>query len=412
MSKQRGRARHTAVIASVLLTFGAAATGLAPPAAADAVRTGQWYLAPMGITSAQAVTTGVGVRVAVIDTGVDGAADDLRGAVVAGKDFSGEGSAKGGPVNGSAHGTNVASLLAGRGHGARRLNGVLGSAPGAEVISAAVDNVSDTNIEQLIDAIRWSADQDVKVINMSVGGGRTDAELAAYRYAQSKDIVIVAASGNEGETSGSAPCGIAGVVCVGGVDKNLVRDPDSNQDEQLAVVGPYATVAGAYKSSSPREGLPVLEPVTAPNKYSGQSGTSLAAPVVAGVVALIRAKWPKLDAANVVNRLIRTATPAGSGTPNSSYGYGMVNAERALTATVPSVNKNPFGTLVSATVPESTEPASTGASTDGLPVAGPADTSSNTGLLVGIVAAALVVPGALVGIFVWRKRMRGNTTSG
>ena len=75
---------------------------------------------------------------------------------------------------------------------------------------------------------------------------------------------------------------------------------------------------------------------------------SLAAPVIAGMVALIRAKYPTMDAANVINRLIKTAKPAGGATPNDHYGYGIPNVAKALTAHVASVSQNPLGSLAPA----------------------------------------------------------------
>ena len=81
------------------------------------------------------------------------------------------------------------------------------------------------------------------------------------------------------------------------------------------------------------------------NTYFEWEGTSGAAPLVAGVVALVRAAHPELDAANVINRLIATATPTGGSVPSPIYGYGLIDAAAAVTADVPPVEANPMGDL-------------------------------------------------------------------
>lgn len=396
----RTPARPSVVCAAVLVLL-VATSVTSSPAYADDVRDGQWYLGPMGITAAQAITSGDGVKVAVVDSGVDGSVQDLRGAVTAGKDFSGKGSSNGQrPVDRAHHGTNVASLLAGRGHGSGA--GVIGVAPRAQLLSASIKTLSDTSGDQVAAAVRWSVDAGARVINLSFGGGAGAPELAAYRYAQSKDVVLVAGSGNDGSDQLEPPCSLAGVVCVGGIDRNLQHDPKSNTGRRLSIVGPYATRAGSEKTPDDLARLPAVEPALAPTLYAGVAGTSFATPVVAGTVALIRAKFPQLNAANVINRLLRTATPAGNGRPNESYGWGIVDAHRALTADVPTVKRNPLGSLVPA-VAASPQSGQSEQPTPPSLIGGAHDSGGvSTDLVVGVVLAVMVI----VFFAFLRRRMR------
>src|SRR5690554_7906274 len=132
--------RTLAVLAS--LAIAASVLVVASPASADSIRDRQYWLNQYGISSAWNTTKGAGVTVAVIDTGIDGSHPDLTGQVVAGTDVSGVGGPGGQtPVGSSSeHGTMVASLLAGHGHGNGA--GVIGVAPEAKLLAVSIDRKS------------------------------------------------------------------------------------------------------------------------------------------------------------------------------------------------------------------------------------------------------------------------------
>ncbi|WP_350226709.1 S8 family peptidase [Naasia aerilata] len=273
----------------------------AAPAHADTVRDLEYWLDDYGITDAWDVTRGAGVTVAVIDSGV---ADipELAGAVVGGTDESGEGSADGRtPVGeGEEHGTLVGTMVAGRGTAAGQ--GMVGVAPEANLLSVSVAFGSgDQDVEdQIARAVRWSVDNGADVINMSLTTNTLDWPASwddAFLYAFEHDVVVVAAAGNRGSgtVEVGAPATIPGVVAVAGLD----RDGDASFDASSQGI----TIAVA----APSEELVGITPEGTPVYWSGTSG---AAPLVAGVVALIRSAHPELDANDVINRLIRTATPA------------------------------------------------------------------------------------------------------
>lgn len=350
-----------AALASVLV--GGAPFAVVPQAHADAVRDKEYWLDNYGIRTAWNTTRGAGVTIAIIDTGVDGTVADLAGAVVGGADFSGLGSANGQtPVgsNDSSHATMVASLAAGRGTGGN--SGVLGVAPQASILSISiglgVGAVSSD--DQIAEAVTWAVDHGANVINMSLTRNTLDWPPSwdvAFLYAMQHNVVVVAAAGNRGSgtTEVGAPATMPGVLTVGGVDANGTASFDaSSQGITIGV-------------SAPSEGLVGVRPG---GGYVVWNGTSGATPIVAGIVALVRAAYPTLDANNVIQRVVATARDVGVAGADPIYGFGLVDAAAAVTAPVAPVTTNPMGDLQQwitlnrrAVVTPSPAPVSTGAPT-------------------------------------------------
>ncbi|MBT1002371.1 S8 family serine peptidase [Paenarthrobacter sp. DKR-5] len=327
--------------------------GTAPAAHADDIRDREYWLSSYGVTKAWTVSRGAGVKVAVIDSGIDASHQDLKGAVTGGYDVSGSGSANGTKGIGQTpeHGTLVATLLAGRGHAAGSdkpkpgtvgagPDGVIGVAPEAQILSVSAwlgsPNPSGKSVDaQIPEAVRWAVDHGAKVINMSLGSSSTEWPTSwddAFLYAEQKDVVIVAAAGNRGVgmTQVGAPATIPGVLTVAGLDRQGKASWDSSsQGISIGVAAPAEKLVG---------GLPG-------GRYADWSGTSGAAPLVSGVAALIRSKWPDMSAAQVINRIISTAKDAGAPGQDPIYGFGILNVEAALKAKVPVVTQNPLGSI-------------------------------------------------------------------
>ena len=308
----------------------------APRATGDTVRSHEYWLDSYGIRTAWNTTKGAGVTIAIIDTGVDGTVAELRGAVVAGTDFSGAGT-NGAPEGGDGdeHGTMVASLAAGRGTGTN--SGVLGVAPAASLLSVSVGfGADDQNSDQQIaDAVTWSVDHGAQVINLSLTRNTLDWPPSwdtAFLYAEDHDVVVVAAAGNRGSGTEEvgAPATMPGVLGVGGVTQSGASSTDASaQGITLGISAPSENLVGVIPGGS----------------YVLWDGTSGAAPIVAGIVALVRAAHPELSAANVINRILATAHDKGAAGPDDLYGYGLVDAAAAVSADVPSVTANPLGDL-------------------------------------------------------------------
>jgi type VII secretion-associated serine protease mycosin len=321
-------------VLAVTLVALAASVLPAGTASADSIRDREYWLSSYGITAAWQTTRGAGVTVAVIDTGVDGSHPDLTGTVVGGTDVSGVGSPDGQKPIGEdpQHGTMVASLLAGHGHGEGA--GVIGVAPEAKIlaVSLGLGVGSADSDEQIAQAVRWSVDHGASIINMSLTRNTLDWPTSwddAFLYAMKHDVIVVAAAGNRGSgtTEVGAPATMPGVVVVAGVDRNGKASFDaSSQGITLTVSAPSEDLVGAGPGGG----------------YFQWAGTSGATPLVSGLLALIRASHPGLDAGNVINRLTATATKAGD---SIVYGGGLINAQAAVTATVPAVKTSPASDL-------------------------------------------------------------------
>lgn len=328
----------SAAVALTLITA-APAAALAAPADEDPVRAAEYWLADYGIEKAWETTRGAGVKIAVIDTGIGRGPVELDGAVVGGTDVSGSGTPDGRTPVGAVdadHGSWVASLAAGRGTGPG--TGMIGVAPEAQLLSVSVafGSAKRSFSDQIADAIRWSVDNGADVINMSLTTNVPDWPESwddAFLYAFEHDVVIVVAAGNRGSgtTRVGAPATIPGVLTVGGVDRSGTASVDaSTQGITIGVTAPSEELIGVSPDST----------------LVSWNGTSGAAPIVAGIAALVRSAHPDLDADNVINRIVKTARPVGTDPENQLlYGFGLVDAAAAVSADIPSVSANPMGSL-------------------------------------------------------------------
>lgn len=346
------------IVVAMVLTGAATAppvlTGTAPSAPAnatpappvpedptDSVRASEYWLDQYGVREAWNTTRGAGQKIAIIDTGIGRGPVEFNGAIAGGTDVSGVGSSDGrtpvGAVDAN-HGSWVASLAASRGTGDGR--GMIGVAPEAELLSISVGFGASTTkpfTEQIAEAMRWAVDNGATVINLSLTTNTLDWDRSwddAFEYAFDNDVVVVVAAGNRGSGTDrvGAPATIPGVLAVGGVDPNgTASNSASTQGITIGLSAPSERLRG----------------VSADGTLVQWNGTSGAAPIVAGIAALVRAAHPDLDADNVLNRLISTAKPAAGATtvPDKLYGYGLVNAAAAISARVDTVSENPLGSL-------------------------------------------------------------------
>ncbi len=333
--RKASRLLALALVGALLGVPGVALEGT--PAIADQVRERQYWLEDYRINEAWQITRGAGVRIAIIDTGIDASHQDLTGAIVGGADFSGLGSPDGltpvGPER--RHGTMVASLAAGRGNNS--IDGVLGSAPEAELLSLSMSFGGGTISpdEQVANAVRFAVDNGAHIISLSLTRNTRDWPESwdrAFGYAAANDVVVIAAAGNRGSgtVSVGAPATMPGVLTVGGVDQEgQASDSASSQGITIGVMAPSEGLVGATPGGG----------------YVSWSGTSGATPIVAGIVALVRSAYPNLDAANVINRVLVSANRVTEKIPDPIYGYGLVDAYAALTADVPVVSANPLGSI-------------------------------------------------------------------
>lgn len=295
---------------------------------------GQWGLEVIGALDAWGTTQGEAVTVAVLDTGVDMDHEDLvanldktnaRNFVDAGKASS--------PDDDYGHGTHVSGIIAAI---ANNSVGIAGVAPACKVMPLRVLGVEGGTTATLIQGIDWAIDHGAKVINISLGSSQYNrAEEDAIKRAFAHDVVVVSAAGNEALSGNPVgyPAAIAGVVSVGAL-KKLVDSSGivSYARADFSTFNPFVTVAAPgtdILSTVPRRFQSYGTTHTdAPYAYA--SGTSMASPVVAGVVALIRSAHKDWSATQVVSKLRSTCQRLGTTPLDTFYGSGLVQAGRAV----------------------------------------------------------------------------------
>jgi membrane-anchored mycosin MYCP len=283
-----------------------------------------WAQQALSYPSVWKFTQGRGVTVAVIDSGVD-ANPQFGQRVIIGPDLAGsQFSAAPADADCVGHGTSVASIIA-----AARMAGIsfAGVAPRATILSIKITNSLDNIPPALVPTAIFDAVQmGANVINLSLTAPNSSGLRSAVDYALGHNVVVVAAAGNDdGNGTGPFyPAAYPGVLSVGAVGPDGSLASFSDTHTPVTVTAPGVNVTGAW-------------PGAFPDAYNpGDSGTSFATPFVAGVVALVRAYYPRLKAAEVVQRIKATADgAAGPGTGN-----GMVNPVQAITAVLPTGSRS------------------------------------------------------------------------
>lgn len=340
-----------------------------------------WAQQALGYSSAWRLTQGAGVTVAVVDSGVD-ANPQFGDRVTVGPDLAG---ATAGDVPPGAdcvgHGTSVASIIAAAPQASVTFAGV---APQASILSIKITNSDNFPGQVTAQAIRDAVNLGANVINLSLATNvSTPALLAAVQFAQARNVVVVAAAGNDdpdGVVGPFYPAAYPGVLSVGAIGPDGSLASFSDTRTPVSVTAPGVDVTSAY-------------PGTFPQAYNpGDNGTSFATAFVSGVAALVRAAYPGLGEAQVVTRITATADgPAGPGT-----GRGMVNPVQAVTAVLPAAAlATGTGALAAAAAagPEGRVPITRASAPDqATRTVAVSVAAGAAGLAVLVVAAALVLP--------------------
>jgi len=327
------------LVPAVLMPATAVAATAAPAVPADSYRDSQaWVLDMLHLPAAWQVTEGKGVLVAVLDSGVNPDVSDLFGSVIGGPDLTGLRTPTSNKYWGD-HGTWMASIIAGHGHGFDNDDGIIGVAPEAKILSIRVipdksdpgyrkyDSEPEQQIQDSLAAgIRDAVRRGAQVISMSIGYSSPSAVVrAAIEYAYLHGVVLVASSGNSGQDDESRDHGYApvsfpadypGVLSVAALNRagHAAAFSSNNLSVQVAAPGVKVPAQG-------RDG-----------QYWTVDGTSPACALVAGVAALIKARYPRLSPELVDEALTTTARNPGHAGYNVRTGFGTVNAAAALTA--------------------------------------------------------------------------------
>ncbi|KIF03789.1 serine protease [Streptomyces sp. RSD-27] len=296
-----------------LLLAGVAAT----PAHAETVRSEQWHLDAMNADDMWKLSTGRGVTVAVIDTGVS-RIPELDDRVVPGQDFA-PGAFEGDErVDYRNHGTSMAAIIAGNGRGPGGLESAMGLAPGAKVQPVRVDmNGNGLSVNTtLADAVRYAADSEAKILNISLAWSDGDALRGAVNYAVAKGKLIFAASGNDGGTQPNFPAAIPGVIGIGAVDRGGGATKESTHNAWVDLSAP---------------GVDIISGCSGSTGLCTSHGTSDATALASASAALLWSVHPTWTNNQILRVLLNTAGKPVDGAERNDYiGYGVVRPRIAL----------------------------------------------------------------------------------
>lgn len=383
------------------------AVGPTAQAHADSIRSMQWHLDAMHAEEMWRTTTGRGITVAVIDTGVDVTNPDLKGQVLSGKDLAPPKRAGDEHTDYDGHGTEMAGLIAGTG-ASDGGHGAFGLAPGTKILPVRMPATDDINPYALpsyfSQAIRYATDHDARVINISMGGPLHSQQLdAAVKYALSHGSLIFAAVGNDGAKGNPVayPAATPGVVGVAAVGKNLLRTSESEFGPQVDMAAPGEDMVAACGGKT---GL------------CRGHGTSDATALASASAALIWSKHPDWTNNQVLRVMLNTiGGPTNGAKRNDSIGYGIVRPRIALEnpGDPGPADVYPLPDLAAAASPSPSATDSgaqgtgAGASKGGQSAASSSSKSGdgNTMLWIGLgVGAALALGAAVAALVVGRRR--------
>lgn len=282
----------------------------------------QWNLPAIATEDGWNITQGSkDIKIAVVDSGVDLHHPDLSHRLQPGYNAI-DHSNNADDDNG--HGTHVAGIIAADTNNHKGVAGITWLNPIIPV--KVLDSKGSGGSFDVAQGIRWATDHGAKVINLSLGNYQTSAVMEkAIRYAQKKDVVVVSAAGNDNSGQPSYPSAYPDVIGVAAVDYHGKRAPFSNYGNYVDVAAPGVDIASTYFHG----------------QYASLSGTSMAAPHVTALAALIRSIDPTLKNKEVAGIITGTTQKNGRTGPDLYYGNGIIDNVRALQYTAK--RKNPLG---------------------------------------------------------------------
>ncbi|MEV7656026.1 S8 family serine peptidase [Streptomyces anulatus] len=405
MGRAQKRVRVLGTLA-VAASWSVLFVGAAQPAAAD-TQAKQWYLGAMQAEEMWKVTTGEGIKVAVIDTGVNSATPSLQGQVLKGFDATGAPGDETDDYDG--HGTSMAELIAGTGSG----GSLKGLAPGAKIIPVRITNPEfekkhATKANDTVDAIRAAADSDAQIISMSFGSPYFMAqERDAVEYAESKGKLFFASVGNDGDKQNKKeyPAAYPSVIGVASADRD-------------GKVAEYSQHADTVDVASPGNDVPMWCDKSFKGYCQGE-GTSPATAIASASAALVWSLHPDWTANQVLNVLFETAgRDWKDGTRSKYLGHGLIRpsmnvlkgkgepGDPDISPLTKERTTGPAGSSEKPADAASEQPAKNGAEAD-KPVAAEETKSSGDesqlGLILGVAAVVAVLGGVAYAVVRRRK---------
>jgi subtilisin family serine protease/putative cell wall-binding protein len=294
---------------------GATAVAVNDPRSAE-----QYSLDRMQVRSAWGLTTGGGGIVAVLDTGVQYSHPDLAGRLLPGYDFVNDDADA---TDDNGHGTWVSGIIAANSNDGYGIAGISWS---DQILPVKMMNHQGLgNTSDLTSGIVWAANHGATVINMSVGGFPYSQFVQdAVNYAWSKGAVLVGAAGNNRQQDTYYPASFTNVINVSATQEADEFSNWSSYGPTVDVSAPGSTILTTNCTTCTNGGVNTW------GSHVKISGTSFATPNTAGVIALIRARYPSEGPAQIVSRLMSTLDDQGYPGWDNRYGHGRVNAARAV----------------------------------------------------------------------------------
>jgi subtilisin family serine protease len=273
----------------------------------------QWNLPSIGAEHGWTVSKGdEGVIIAVLDTGVQSNHPDLKDKLIAGKNIV-DGDAA--PNDDVGHGTHVAGII---GASVNNGEGVAGVSWYNKIMPVKVlDSSGAGSTYSVAQGIIWAVDHGAKVINMSLGNyAQADFLHDAIKYAYERDVVLIAASGNDNTERPGYPAAYPEVFAVAATNNNKEKASFSNYGDYIDVAAPGDSIASTYPGS----------------QYAALSGTSMASPHVAALAGLIRSVNPELTNEEVMEIMRASAQDLGTDGKDIYFGYGEIDLDKSLHA--------------------------------------------------------------------------------
>lgn len=270
-----------------------------------------WWHRQFRLPDAWKHSRGEGVKVAVLDTGYS-SHRDLEGQILKVRDFT---SSRSGPADRQGHSTHCCGIVAAKEDDA----GIMGVAPDAKLLVGKVLGDDGSGGGNSIAAgVEWAASEGADVISMSLGSPQEDRRISAsIRSAVKAGITVVCAAGNEGQANSVGwPGRLPEVICVAAVDRNLKLAKFSSRGPEVDIAAGGQDILSTYLN----------------NTFMRLSGTSMATPQVAGVIALLIAarKGIRLTPSNIRKLIVENADDAGEPGHDQAYGWGLIRPERIV----------------------------------------------------------------------------------
>ncbi|HEY3375362.1 MAG TPA: S8 family serine peptidase [Candidatus Aquicultor sp.] len=294
----------------------------------------QWSLPKIGVPQLWESFNGASapeVIVAVIDTGVDYNHPDLEGKVIKGRDFANNDAD---PMDDCGHGTHIAGTIA------AILNnnlGVAGIAPSAKILAIkALDGEGIAYDSTVAEAITYAADQGAEIINLSLGGEEYSKTVEdSIVYARQKGCLVIASAGNDATDVPYYPASYPLVLSVSATDANDALAEFSNYGQYIDIAAPGVDIVSTLFDTN--EG----------SCFASMTGTSMAAGAISGVAALIAAKYPNYTMDQISRIVLRSTTDLGDVGRDDRFGYGRIDASKAISQNFVTYEESATGILVS-----------------------------------------------------------------